>query len=87
MLGPSWGQLGVQIWNLDPTWEVNADYIDFEAARGTLFCRQGLPKEPPEAPMVTKRAPGVVPERSKREDKSEKNENYDTLILNDPMGV
>ena len=36
--------------------------------------------------MVTKRAPGGVPERSKREDKSEKNENYDTLILNDPMG-
>ena len=37
--------------------------------------------------MVTKRAPGGVPERSGREEKSEKNENYDTLILNDPMGV
>ena len=61
--------------------------MSVDTARGTPFCRQGWPKGPPEAPIVTKRAPEGVPERSQRREKSEKNENYDTLILNDPIGV
>ena len=40
--------------DLGTTWQANAD---LQGARDTPFCHQGLPKGPPEAPIVIKRAP------------------------------
>ena len=89
-MGGAWAILG-------PAWGPKVDLgAHFEGKRGSglflgcpgdVILKPSLHKKPPESPTVTRRAPKGVPERSQRKEKTQKHENYDTLISNDPMGV